>query len=702
MSLVAAIEVLLIGLGLLLLVPILMLALETLAAVLATKRIGGAPSLGNDPASGAERGAGYGVGECATTPPGSKSDGAVAALLIPAHNEERLIGQTLAALMPTLAPRDRVLVVADNCDDRTAAVAREAGAEVVERYDPQRRGKGHALSFGLDELAKGPPDVVIVLDADCLVGSGTIRALARCVIESGRPMQGLNLTDRQAAGTPQQVLMTLANVLTNLVRPLGLSRLGVPCRLMGTGMALPWPLTGAMRAVGGNLVEDMQLGLDLALAGHGAGFCPQARVTSALPQTQSAFLSQRTRWEHGHLRTALAQIPHLAAAAVRHASPRLLGMALDLSIPPLALLAGLWLSLTACAAGLWLAGGGWMPLALQAAGGLLMTSAVGFGWLRFCREQVPLSAFRAVPAYLVRKLPIYAQFLVRPQTRWVRTSRAAGPRSDLGERTSESRQALRGQAPSCSPCEAPSFSVLGVRILNIPRRQAIERLEEVIRRRDSRSRSVFFVNAHTLNLAAADPGYRDVLNAGDFVFGDGTGVRWAARLQGVRVVENLVGTDFTPELLHATAGRGYAYYLLGADPQSVAAAADYARRTFKGWRQAGYHHGYIREESLAQRVIEEINAARPDVLLVGMGNPLQERWLLAHRDRLEVPICMGIGGLFDLWAGAVSRAPPWLRRLGHEWIWRLYQQPTLKARRYLLGNPQFLARILRESISNLR
>ena len=144
--------------------------------------------------------------------------------------------------------------------------------------------------------------------------------------------------------------------------------------------------------------------------------------------------------------------------------------------------------------------------------------------------------------------------------------------------------------------ELPQFSVLGVRIHNVTRPQAIGLLEEVIRRRDGRAKSVFFVNAHTLNLAAADTAYRDALNSGDFVFADGTGVRWAARLQGVRVAENLVGTDFVPVMFQATAGRGYSYFMLGADPATVAVAADYARRKFPGWTLAGCHHGYLTDD----------------------------------------------------------------------------------------------------------
>jgi N-acetylglucosaminyldiphosphoundecaprenol N-acetyl-beta-D-mannosaminyltransferase len=184
----------------------------------------------------------------------------------------------------------------------------------------------------------------------------------------------------------------------------------------------------------------------------------------------------------------------------------------------------------------------------------------------------------------------------------------------------------------------------------------------------------------------------------DYVFADGTGVRWAAKLQGVRVLENINGTDFVPGWFEKTAGRGHSYFLLGADFKTIELAADHAKRNFNGWKQAGFHHGYLNDEAATAGAIACINAVEPDVLLVGMGNPLQERWILQHLPKLNVSVCLGIGGLFDFWAGNVSRAPGWLRSAGHEWLWRLYQQPGQKLRRYVLGNPLFLARILRERL----
>lgn len=240
--------------------------------------------------------------------------------------------------------------------------------------------------------------------------------------------------------------------------------------------------------------------------------------------------------------------------------------------------------------------------------------------------------------------------------------------------------------------------VLGVSIADVSMGRAVELVHEMIRRRDGRTRSVMFVNAHSLNLAASNRAYRDVLNAADCVFGDGTGVRWAARWQGVRLRDNVNGTDLTPALLAATSRLGYRCFLLGTDEDSIVSAADHVASEFPGWTLAGFHHGYLATPELDAQAVDSIRRARADLVLVGMGNPLQESWIHAHRDLLGVPVCMGVGGLFQYWAGSLRRAPNWLRRSGLEWLGILAQQPR-KARRYLVGNPLFLARVLREGRS---
>jgi N-acetylglucosaminyldiphosphoundecaprenol N-acetyl-beta-D-mannosaminyltransferase len=237
-----------------------------------------------------------------------------------------------------------------------------------------------------------------------------------------------------------------------------------------------------------------------------------------------------------------------------------------------------------------------------------------------------------------------------------------------------------------------NVSVFGVRIANLDEPAAIHALWQMIDDYDGHSRAVYFVNAHTLNFAARQPAFGGVLNRAACVFGDGTGVRWAARCRGVRMKANLNGTDLVPRLFHEMAGRGLRYYLLGASADAVACAAAKAQQLFTGWTLAGYHHGYF-DKHRCPEVIQQINEVEPHVLLVCMGNPLQEEWIDRHLGSLRVPICMGVGALIDRWAGNLPRAPRWIRRLGHEWAHVLLMQPH-KWRRYLLGNPLFLWRML--------
>ena len=235
-------------------------------------------------------------------------------------------------------------------------------------------------------------------------------------------------------------------------------------------------------------------------------------------------------------------------------------------------------------------------------------------------------------------------------------------------------------------------SVLGVRIANLSKEQAIERLEQLVRAGDGVSRGVYIVNAHTLNLAFEDAAYRNVLNTGTAVLGDGTGVRLAARIQGDQMRANLVGTDLIPDFIRATPGKGYRYFLLGATRETIEKAAEAARSMFPEWELAGYHHGYVVDDPAP--AIAAINAARPHMLLVGMGNPLQEKWIHDNLHDLRIPLAIGVGGLFDHWGGNISRAPSWVRRFGAEWLQILLQQPH-KWRRYLIGNWKFLVRIPR-------
>lgn len=236
-------------------------------------------------------------------------------------------------------------------------------------------------------------------------------------------------------------------------------------------------------------------------------------------------------------------------------------------------------------------------------------------------------------------------------------------------------------------------SILGVKISNLSIGRAISLIESLINTKSGHTRVIYIVNAHTLNLAIDVAGYRDTLNSAFMVFGDGTGVRWAARQGGVKMKDNLVGTDLIPQLFEATAGSGYRYFLLGADNKTIKRAADACIKLFPGWELVGYHHGYV-QDSEALNVVQKINHTEANLLLVGMGNPKQEQWIYKFRHELNTQVAIGVGGLFDHWGGNLTRAPRWVRQLGFEWLQILLQQPRKKWYRYLIGNPKFLWRII--------
>jgi hypothetical protein len=173
-------------------------------------------------------------------------------VLVPAHNESAHLLPTLRSLQAQIGRGNQVLVVADNCSDDTAALARQAGAGVVERTDPLRRGKGYALACGIDQLRADPPDVVVVIDADCLPDPGAVADLAERCHTLQRPVQLLNLM-ASPDGAPLRIRVAeFAMVMKNLVRPLGTQRLGGVCHLSGTGMALPWALAATARLATGS------------------------------------------------------------------------------------------------------------------------------------------------------------------------------------------------------------------------------------------------------------------------------------------------------------------------------------------------------------------------------------------------------------------------------------------------------------------
>jgi cellulose synthase/poly-beta-1,6-N-acetylglucosamine synthase-like glycosyltransferase len=350
------------------------------------------------------------------------------AVIIPAHDEEACVEAAIRSVRPQLRAGDRLIVVADNCTDGTADRARLGGATVVERREPSRLGKGYAMSFGLEALRADPPDVVIFVDADSTLTAGSVDALRRIAAATRRPAQAVYLVAPDGPHIGHRAVSSFALLVKNWVRPLGLDRLGVPCLLTGTGMAIPWDLLQGVPLADAHLVEDMQLGIRLAALGAPARLCPEARALSAPPPTDAALKTQRRRWEHGHILMMLSQVPRLALHALRRWRPPLLLLSLDLMIPPLSLLFLLWglIALASIVRGV--SGGVWLAGLLAGLEGALMAIAVLAAWGRFARRYVPFRALLFALPYALWKIPLYVTFLFRRQSAWVRTPREPLPK----------------------------------------------------------------------------------------------------------------------------------------------------------------------------------------------------------------------------------------------------------------------------------
>jgi cellulose synthase/poly-beta-1,6-N-acetylglucosamine synthase-like glycosyltransferase len=345
------------------------------------------------------------------------------AILIPAHNESSLIAETIRSVASQLLSGDRLIVVADNCSDSTATIAAAEGAEVVVRTDSVRRGKGYALDRGVRHLESNPPDVVLILDADCHASPHTVDFLVRSCCQSGRPVQAVDLMQAQPGAASTMRIAEFAWLVKNKVRPIGLRRLGLPCQLMGTGMAFPWASLAEANLATGHIVEDLKLGLDLARAGSAPRFCPQALVTSNFPTSAEGIVAQRTRWEHGHLNVISIDALRLLRDGLRSRRLELLALAIDLSVPPIALLVLLITAVwAACAVLFYFTSAVW-PVTLASLAGLEMAVAVFASWVVYGREILSLSNLSLSVIYAVRKIPLYVRYLVARQVAWVRSKR---------------------------------------------------------------------------------------------------------------------------------------------------------------------------------------------------------------------------------------------------------------------------------------
>jgi glycosyltransferase involved in cell wall biosynthesis len=345
-------------------------------------------------------------------------------IIVPAHDEAPILDQSLAMLTAAASGLADILLIADNCTDSTANIARLRGVEVVERFDAANRGKGFALDCARGHLQGNPPGVVLVIDADCAIDSQSLERLVTYCATSGRPCQAIYLQEAVPHGPTRLQLSTFAFYIKNVVRQRALFRLAGRVHLHGSGMAIPWSLFECAKLGNSNIVEDLEMGLEFTSMGHPPLMVEEALVLSK-PAILKETIEQRRRWEGGFLASAAKWAPSILLSSIRDRQLRELWAAIDLLVPPFALLLlmdvlGLTFGTLAWASGLvqvWPAV--FLLLALCSAGAGLL-GAWASGGSRFVR----LSSLLKLPLYLLWKIPLYI-WLARhgAPKEWVRTRR---------------------------------------------------------------------------------------------------------------------------------------------------------------------------------------------------------------------------------------------------------------------------------------
>ena len=239
-----------------------------------------------------------------------------------------------------------------------------------------------------------------------------------------------------------------------------------------------------------------------------------------------------------------------------------------------------------------------------------------------------------------------------------------------------------------------AFNIQGIKIDNINYSKFITRIRQYLK--EGPCRSIGFINAHCINITRRDIQYKLTVNNFDLLLPDGIGISLAAMLKNAKIEENLNGTDLIPKMLGDLGS--VSVFLLGARPSVLEKTGFFIEKNFPMASMVGLHHGYFSPQQEDQ-VISLIQRSKPDIILVALGVPFQEKFILRCMKRMDHGIFFGVGGLFDFMAGSNRRAPKWIHKLGFEWAYRISQEPGRLWRRYIIGNPKFLYFSLIEALN---
>ena len=229
------------------------------------------------------------------------------------------------------------------------------------------------------------------------------------------------------------------------------------------------------------------------------------------------------------------------------------------------------------------------------------------------------------------------------------------------------------------------MKVLGIEYDNITVQEALERIGALLK--SGRKSNVFFLNADCLYKAQKDAEYRDVLEQADLLLSDGVGLKLATKIFGGEMKANCNGTDLSPLILKKAAQHHWGVFLIGGKEGIANKAAANAMFNNPGLNLVGSASGYFSSDT---EVIEKINNADADIVFVAMGAPLQEKWIIRNRSRINARLCLGVGAFLDYLSGSIPRAPLWMRKAHLEWFWRIFVDPKRMVKRYLIDGVCFV------------
>jgi cellulose synthase/poly-beta-1,6-N-acetylglucosamine synthase-like glycosyltransferase len=344
-------------------------------------------------------------------------------ILVPAHNEGFGIKATILSAQAEIQLGDIILVVADNCSDDTAGVARASGAHCVERNNKVHVGKGYALQHGIDYIKSLDEtfETVVVMDADCLFEKGSLECLLQVSQRSGSVAQALYLMKSPNKENIKLNISEFTWLIKNWVRPLGQKKLGISCHLQGSGMAFPMDVLNKHSLASSSIVEDLELGLNIVSAGEKIDFVESAVVISQFPENVEGLDIQRKRWEHGHL-AVVAKMPKKMLTALLDRNFRLFFQALDAAIPPTII----WTILFGFIFCITLIFGvfnqfNWAILYFVSL--LTFMLSLMLCWSNYGQQILSRSQLKGMFPFVLGKFGVYRSFVSNREKTWVRTKR---------------------------------------------------------------------------------------------------------------------------------------------------------------------------------------------------------------------------------------------------------------------------------------